>query len=231
MAALLVLILAAPPVKNQVPEVGRLLKAADTKAALVLLKEIGTHKKNHEEAKALVALIKTRKVKKPPEVIEACFLALKGIGSRKVTKQLIALFKHSTLKKQIAVRVGICRALGGSADPAAVETLIDRMRDRYDHVAAAAAEAAGAYRYNTIAIRKDLFKTILGIYESTWNLKNSVKPELKIQRARADRKWEIIEKPMERSLQLLSNVTQNDPPAWRRWWNKNKKKKWAELEN
>ncbi len=231
MAVLLVLLLAAPPAVNKVPNVFPLLKTGDTKAALSLLKEIGTHKKNHEEANALVSLIKTRKVKKPPEVMEACFLALKGIGSRKVTRKLIGLLKHSTLKKITAVRVGICRALGGSADPAAVEALIRRMRDKEDQVIAAAAEAAGAYRYQTAAIRKDLFKTILNIYESTWNLKNSVKPDLKIQRARADRKWEIIERPMERSMQLLSNITQNDPPAWRRWWNKNKRKKWVELEN
>ena len=229
--AFLIAVLIAAPAKNQVPEVGQFLKAGDTKAALGLLKEIGTHKKNHEEAKSLVSLIRNRKFKKPPEVMEACFLALQGIGSRKVTRPVLALLDHSTLKKDTTVRVGVCRALSGSADPKAVEPLIDLMRDREDAVVAAAGEAAGAFRYNKESIRKDLFKTILGIYESTWNLKNSVNPDLKKERSRAERKWEIIEAPMERSLQLLSNITQNSPPEWRRWWNKNKKKKWAELEN
>ncbi|MHC5050806.1 MAG: HEAT repeat domain-containing protein, partial [Planctomycetota bacterium] len=135
------------------------------------------------------------------------------------------------LKKEEAIRIGVCRALQGSADPKAAESLIKLMRDRSDHVVAAAAEAAGAYRYEKEHIRKELFKTILGIYESTWNLKNSVDAEQKVARRRAEDKWEIIEKPMEKSLQLLSNVTQNDPPAWRRFWNKNKKRRWGDLEH
>jgi hypothetical protein len=105
------------------------------------------------------------------------------------------------------------------------------MRDSTDEVVAAAAEAAGAYRFAKESIRKDLFKTIVDIYVGTWNVKNAVNPELKTQKRRAERKWEIVEKPMERSLQLLSNVSQNTPPAWRRWWNKNKRKRWAELEH
>ena len=105
------------------------------------------------------------------------------------------------------------------------------MRDKEDQVIAAAAQAAGAYRYEKDSVRKDLFKTIVGIYESTWNLKNSVDPKKKVEAARAERKWFVIEGPMERSMQLLSNTTQPDPPAWRRWWNKNKKRKWADLDN
>ena len=176
-------------------------------------------------------MIRSRKVKKPPEVIEASFLALKGIGSRKVTRSLLAILDHSVLKKNSLVRIGVCRALEGAVDPIAAETLVALMRDKDDHVIAAAAEAAGAYRYEKEAIRKDLFKTTMGIYESTWNLKNAVDPEKKKQKRRAERKWEVIEKPMEKSLQLLSNVVQNNPPSWRRWWNKNKRKRWAELEN
>ena len=95
----------------------------------------------------------------------------------------------------------------------------------------AAAEAAGAYRYAKESIRKYLFKTILGIYAGTWNQKNSINPDLKKEKRRAEQKWELIESPMEKALQLLSNVTQNSPPEWRRWWNKNKGKRWEELEN
>ncbi|MHC4941250.1 MAG: HEAT repeat domain-containing protein [Planctomycetota bacterium] len=231
MALLITLLLAAPASKNRVPEVAEFIKAGDQAKALDLLKKIGKHKKNHEEAKALVKLVKKPKVRKQKDLVEGIFLALKGIGSRKVTRSLLALLDHSTMKKDPAVRIGVCRALGGSADPIAVDELIDLMRDKDDHVCAAAGEAAGAYRYDKESTRKNLFKTILGIYESNWNLKNSVDPDRKKERARAERKWEIIEQPFERSLQLLSNVTQNDPPSWRRWWNKTKHKKWAELEN
>ena len=233
MPALLALLLLAqaPKSTNQVPQVVELLKAKKTTGALGLLKTIAGHEGNHEEAKSLVKMIRSASVKKPPEVMEASFLALRGIGSRKVTKSVVALLKHSKLKKKVTVRIGVCRALGGSADPAGVETLIDLMRDKEDKVVAEAADAAGAFRYDKESIRKDLFKTILNIYESNWNLKNSVDPELKKLRSRAEKKWEIIEAPMEKSLQLLSNVTQNAPPDWRRWWNKNKRRRWAELEN
>ena len=158
MATLLTLLLLAPdPVATKVPEVIQHLKAKppQTTQALNLLKEIGTLKKNHVEAKALVKMIRTRKVKKPPEVIEASFLALKGIGSRKVTRSLLAILDHSVLKKDSAVRIGVCRALEGSVDPSAADTLINLMRDKDDHVIAAAAAAAGAYRYEKEAIRKD----------------------------------------------------------------------------
>ena len=232
MSLLLTLILLAPDsAAPKTAEVERYLKAGDTGKAVLVLREIGTLKGNHDEAKAIVKLVRNGRIQKPSEVTEACFLALKGIGSRKVTKQLLFLLKLKPLKKDPAVRIGICRALEGSTDPAGVETVLDLLRDRDDTVIAAAADAAGAYRYAKESVRKDLFKTIMGIYVSTWNLKNSVDPELKVQKRRAEDKWEIVEKPMERALQLLSNTTPNDPPAWRRWWNKNKKKKWEELEN
>ena len=125
----------------------------------------------------------------------------------------------------------MCRAFQGSADPDGAEALQELLHDREDRVIAAAGEAAGAYRYAKEPLRKDLFKAVLDVYESTWNLKNSVKPGLKTEKRRAERKWEIIEGPMEKSLQLLSNQTEPDPPSWRRWWNKNKKDRWADLEN
>ncbi|MHC4934209.1 MAG: hypothetical protein ACYTGV_18710 [Planctomycetota bacterium] len=220
----------APAASDEVSKVTAHLKAGETAKALAALKEIASHKGNHAEAKALIKLVRSSRPKKPPEVVEACFLSLKGIGSRKVTKQLKLLLKTAPYRKDKNVRIGVCRALSGSADPAGVESLVDSLRDREDAVIAAAAEAAGAYRYAKDSIRKELFKKILDIYESAWNLKNSVNPDLRVERARAERKWAIIEIPMEKSLQLLSNVTMDDPPKWRRWWNKNKKARWAELD-
>jgi len=236
MALLLTLLLLdapEPPAEtDQVPELIQLLQAGEASKALALLKEIGGHKQNHTEARALVKLIRGGKPTLTPEVREALFLALKGIGSRKATKDLLGLLKHSTLKKEADIRIGVCRALGGSADPLAVEALIDRLRDVDDAVIAAAAEATGGYRYAAEADRKELFKTVCDIYESTWNLKNSVSPDPKdkVGKVKAERRWEIVEAPMEKALQLLSNASENDPPAWRRWWNKNKNLKWAELE-
>ncbi len=234
LVAFTILLLAAPAAKDaapksEVPKVTALLSKDQPGKAIKLLRKIGKHKDNHAEAIDLVKLIKAPKPKKAQEVYEACFLALKGIGSRKVTRALIALFKHPRLKKEPMFRAGICRALGGSADPKAVSALTDRMRDPDDRVIAAAIDAAGPFRYAAVSVRKELFKAVISVYVPTWNMKESIKPDHKKRRQRAERRWELIAKPSERSLQLLSDITQPDPPAWRRWWNDNKKKKWAEL--
>ena len=233
MATLMLLILLAPDAEaEKVPEVARLLGEDDTAGALEVLREVGAMAGNHAEAKALVKLVRDPKldVDERPEVLEACFVALKGIGSREITRDLKALLRHSRLKKITGVRVGVCRALEGSADPGGIETLLDLLRDTEDEVVAAASEAASAHRYAKESQRKELFEKIMDIYVGTWNLKNAVNPDLKVEKRRAERKWEVVEKSMERALQLLSNTTQNDPPAWRHWWNKNKNKRWGELE-
>lgn len=231
MALLLSLLILAAEEPTRTDGVAEALAKGDKPNAIALLKEIGTLKGNDAEALALVKLVRRPEATKQPEVLEECFLALKGIGSRKVTPQLLRLLDHSTLREIEAVRTGVCRAFQGSADPDGAEALLDLLRDREDRVIAAAAEAMGAYRYAKEPLRKELFKAILDIYEGSWNLKNSVRPELKTEKKRAERRWEVVESAMERSLQLLSNVTQPDPPSWRRWWNKNKKNRWADLEN
>lgn len=231
MALLLSLLILSAEEATRVDGVAAALAQDDKPKAIALLKEIGTLKGNDVEALALVKLVREPEVARQAEVLEECFLALKGIGSRKVTGALLRLLDHSTLKEIEAVRTGVCRALQGSADPDGAEALRDLLHDREDRVIAAAAEALGAYRYAKEPLRKELFKAILDIYEGAWNLKNSVKPELKTEKRRAERRWEVVESAMEKSLQLLSNETQPDPPSWRRWWNKNKKDRWADLEN
>jgi HEAT repeat protein len=231
MALLISLLILSAEDATKTGGVAAALEAGDKPKAIALLKEIGTLKGNDVEAVALVKLVREPAVLKQPEVVEECFLALKGIGSKKATPGLLRLLDHSTLKDVEAIRIGVCRAFQGSADPDGAEALEGLLHDREDRVIAAAAEAAGAYRYAKEPLRKDMFKAVLDVYESTWNMKNSVKPELKTEKRRAERKWEIIEAAAERSLQLLSNQTQPDPPSWRRWWNKNKKDRWADLEN
>ncbi len=231
MALLLTLLILTADEPTRADEVAAALAADDKPKAIALLKEIGSLKGNDVEALAVAKLVRSPQVQKQPDVLEECFLALKGIGSRKVTPALLKLLDHSTLKDVDAVRIGVCRAFQGSSDPDAAEALTDLLKDREDRVIAAAAEAAGAYRYAKEGLRKDLFKAILDIYESTWNVKNSVNPDDKTGKRRAERRWEIVADAMERTLQLLSNVTQPDPPSWRRWWNKNKKDRWADLEN
>jgi len=223
----LLLLSAAPDAAEKVPQLVALLEAKKTPEALALLKEIGGLKENHVEAKALVRAIRAPDVPKPPEVMEASFLALKGIASREVTKDLLAFLEHSELKKDVIVRIGVCRALEGSADPAGAEALVDLLGDRDDRVIAAAGEAAAAYRHAPEALRKELFKEVLDVYVPTWSLKNSVDPDQKVQRARSERRWEVVHQSMEKALQLLSNANEQDPPAWQRWWNKNKKKRWT----
>jgi hypothetical protein len=228
------LLLGAPsPDAVKVPQLVKLLEEKKREEAVALLREIAGMRDDHAEAKALVRMVRNPDVPKTPEVVEATFLALKGIGSRQVTRDVVALLEHSELKKDPAVRIGVCRALEGSADPAGVEALVGCFHDVEDRVIAAAAEAAAAYRHAGEAVRKELFKEVLEVYVPTWNLKNSVDPERKVEKARAERKWAVVSGSMEKALQLLSNANEPTPPAWQRWWNKNKKKRWtlAEMGN
>lgn len=222
------LILADPaPEAVKVPRLVKLLEARKNDEAAALLNEIGAMREDHAEAKALVRMVRSPQVPKTPEILEATFLALKGIGSRQVTRDLLALLDHSEMKKDPAVRIGVCRALEGSADPAGVPALVDCFQDVDDRVIAAAAEAAAAYRHAGEALRKELFKEVLEVYVPTWNQKNSVDPDRKVERARAERRWAVIAASMEKALQLLSNASEPSPPAWQRWWNKNKKRRWT----
>ncbi|MEE8104366.1 MAG: hypothetical protein V3T86_02400 [Planctomycetota bacterium] len=228
MAILLTFLLLAPgPAAEKVPQLETLLKARKTNDALALLKKIGELKENHVEAKALVKLIRKPKPKMPPEIIEASFHALAGIESREITKSLLMLMKVRRLKKDHVARIGICLVLEATGDPAGIEYLTDRMVDVDDRVTAAAAAAMGTHRHAKESVRKELFTALLKIFVPTYNLTKSLKGDHKSQRRRAERKWELIEKPFEKSLQLLSNHTERTPPQWQRWWNKNKHKRWT----
>lgn len=231
-ALLTLLLVGAPDAATEplTPKFVAHLKADEKDKALAVLREIRKKKGDHDEAKALVKAIRSSRPEKSPEVMEAAFLALQGIGSKKITRSLIALLDWKRLRKRKEVRIGICRALEGSADPRAVDDLIDFMRDVDNEVIAAAGQAAGAYRYSKESVRKELFEKVMNIYVATWNQKTSIDPDEKVEQGDAEEKWEFIEQPFEKSMQLLSNVTQNSPPDWRRWWNKHKNKRWADLE-
>ena len=122
----------------------------------------------------------------------------------------------------------IAHALAVVADKSAIEPLAGLIRfDEDPEVVAEAADALAGYAAAPLALRKPAVKRLVDLYESTWNLKESVKTEQKdkILRREATEKYKIYGKSLRYTLQTLTGVQLTRPHEWRRWWNDNKKKK------
>ena len=71
--------------------------------------------------------------------------------------------------------------------------------------------------------RKTAVKQLINLYESTYNLMKSVRPEDRIQSKIAAKKYRVYGKSLRASLQSLSGQQFSAPKEWRRWWNDCKK--------
>jgi HEAT repeat protein len=146
-------------------------------------------------------------------------------------KPLIALLEDDKkLRKDADARRRIAHALSVVADPGAVEPLADLIRfDEDPEVVAEAADALAGYAAAPLAKRKEAVRRLVDLYESTWNLKESVKTGQrdKILRKEAQKKYKVYGKSLRYALQSLVGIQLTRPQEWREWWNENKKKnKW-----
>ena len=92
------------------------------------------------------------------------------------------------------------------------------------HVVAATAEALVAFKSATHAKRFEPVKQLIELFESTWNLKESRRPEDRIQTDVAKGHWEIYGASVRKAIQALSGQKQlTRPREFRDWWNENKK--------
>ena len=135
-----------------------------------------------------------------------------------------------TQRAQEAVAAGQAIALRKNHTYYEPETLILALLEQRDGIAAPILEAADAlsgYGAVPIKTRKIAVRRLVDLYETTWNLKESVRPEDKILRKVATGRYKIYGKALRYSLQALTGQHITRPHDWRRWWNHNKKKpKW-----
>ena len=109
------------------------------------------------------------------------------------------------------------------ADPATIPPLTTLIQSPDAHVVAAAADALVGLAEAETDQKREVVQRMVDLYESTWNLMNSVRPEDRVEAKIAHDKWEIFSKSLRQALQALSRQQLSQPRDWRRWWNDHKK--------
>lgn len=134
---------------------------------------------------------------------------------------LIDWIGHKRFRDNLPLQRELILSLGKTGTEDAAEELIDLLPHVEPVVQGAAAEALGHFAGAEEDLRKEAFEAILKQLVPLHNL-NLVEPVDPIE----ERRYQIIAAPMVTTLQRLSKHDETDPPAWQRWWNKNKKVDW-----
>lgn len=174
-------------------------------------------------AAALAALPSTQE-----KVRDALFDIVEKEHDKRLVKPLSALLEHKDYRRDFDARRRIAHALAVMDDASAVEPLADLIAfDEDAEVVLEAADALSSYASAPLKTRKIGVRRLVDLYESTYNLKESVRPEDKILRKIATDRYKVYGKALRYALQALTGVQLTRPQEWRRWWNTNKKKpKW-----
>ena len=141
---------------------------------------------------------------------------------------LVALLEDKEFRRDADARRRVAHALSVVADPKAIEPLSELIRfDEDPEVVAEAADALSGFGAAALAQRKIAVRRLVDLYESTWNLKESVKTAQKdkILRKEAQKKYKVYGKSLRYALQSLTGTQLTRPHEWREWWNENKKKR------
>ena len=146
-------------------------------------------------------------------------------------KPLVAILEDKAYRRDADARRRVAHALSVVGDTAAIEPLADLLRfDEDAEVVAEAADALSGFPTAPLKLRKIAVRRLVDLYESTWNLKESVKAAQrdKILRKQATKKYKVYGKSLRFALQSLTGAQLTRPQEWRDWWNDNKKRpKWS----
>ncbi len=179
--------------------------------------------------KGLVGCLKQKRKPTKEGVVDnklhiASATALGRMGPESV-KGLTMYMGHKNFAKEYAGKRAIILALGNTKDEGAIDDIADLLTHHEPQIQAAAAEALQQYTGSDSKTRKKIFKEVL---DEVARVKNAldIDPTDPIVRQRYDG----IAGPMLRTLQDLSGHEENDPTAYRSWWNDNKKRDWDAAE-
>ena len=150
--------------------------------------------------------------------------ALGRMGPESV-KSLTTYMGHKNFAKDFTGKRAIILALGNTKEEDAIDDIADLLTHHEPQIQAAAAEALQQFTGADSKTRKVIFKQVL---DEVARVRNDldVNPTDPIVRQRYDG----IAGPMLRTLQELSGHQENDPTAYRSWWNDNKKLDWDAAE-
>jgi hypothetical protein len=160
-----------------------------------------------------------------PRVRDAVFAIVEREHHKALVGPLGALLEDKEFRRDADLRRRVAHALAVMDEPTAVEPLASLIRfDEDAEVVAEAADALAGYGAVPLEVRRDAVRRLVDLYETTWNLKESVRPEDRLLRQDATARYKVHGKSLRSALQALTGVQLTRPHEWRRWWNTNKKR-------
>ena len=137
---------------------------------------------------------------------------------------LAALLDGKDMRRRFRLHALVAHALAVIADVSAIEPLTEMIRSEDAGVVAAAADALATYRTASHAKRLEPVRRMIDLFETTWNNKESIRPEDRLRREQARQDWEVFGQALRKSLQALTGQAQlARPKQFRDWWNEHKK--------
>ena len=157
------------------------------------------------------------------EVRDRAFQLIELVHDKALIAPLAELIEHKDLRRDFDLQRRIAHALAVTADVAAIEPLTTLVQSPDAVVVAAAADGLTTFGEAKVDEKREAVQRLVNLYESTWNLMNSVRPEDRVASKVAAEKWEIFGRPVRQALQGLTKQQLSLPKDWRRWWNDHKK--------
>ena len=159
------------------------------------------------------------------EAVEKAAIGLvETAHAKSLVAPLAALIEHKDFRRRFRLQVLVAHALSVIADVTALEPLVVLVQSENPNVVAAAGDAFVVFKSAPHTKRVEPVKRCLEVFESTWNLKESHRPEDRVATDQAKTQWEVYGASLRRALQALTGQTQlTKPRQFRDWWNDHKK--------
>ena len=162
------------------------------------------------------------------DVRDRTFALVEKVHEKSLVAPLTVLIEHKDLRRDWDLLKRIGHALTVTADVSAIPGLTLLIPSEDEHVVAQAADGLATFGEAKVDEKRDTVQKLIDLYESTWNLMNSVRPEDQKGAKIANQKWEVFGASVRRALQALTAQQLARPKDYRRWWNDHKKDaKWA----
>ena len=157
------------------------------------------------------------------DVRDKLFALVEKVHDKALVAPLAALIEHKDLRRDWDLHVRIAHALTVTADVAAIEPLTKLIASEDRKVVAMAADGLATFAEAKVDQKREAVQRMVDLYESTWNVMNSVRPEDQKAAKVAHADWEVFGASLRRALQALTLQQISRPHDFRRWWNDHKK--------
>jgi hypothetical protein len=167
-------------------------------------------------ALAALAFDDERTEKAALEVVEAN-------KAKSLVAPLAAFIEDKDTRRRFRLHALIAHALAVIAEDTCIVPLTELVQSEDRHVVAAAADALAGFKAAPHAKRVEPVRRMIDVFDRTWNLKESVRPEDNVARKDARDDWEVFGQAIRKSLQSLTGqVNLTRPKQFRDWWNDHK---------